>query len=134
MSNKQRVAMLAIGLIFLVIATVVLLSSKGNNDRTANPSSSTQPTPTPAAGATNIATPLLVSGKIAKISVSKGDRVELRVLSKGDDELHVHGYDISKVLVAGKTTVVSFDATIDGVFEVEFESAGEQVAQLTVNP
>lgn len=147
MSNRQRTAMLALGLVFAAIAVAVALSSGGDSSQTAaeptsplsSDSSATVPvtaptSPTGGGSADTPKTPLLVSGKVAKISVDKGEQVRFRVRSKEAEELHIHGYDISKDLEAGKTTTVSFVATIDGVFEIELEGAGEQVAELTVNP
>ena len=65
---------------------------------------------------------------------AKGDRVVLVVKSDVADEIHLHGYDKSTDVTAGGTARLPFTATIPGRFEVELESRGVQIADLTVNP
>jgi hypothetical protein len=60
--------------------------------------------------------------------------VRLRVVSDVADEIHLHGYDLKKDVPAGGSVTFSFTADIEGVFEVELEGRGEQIAQLTVRP
>ena len=60
--------------------------------------------------------------------------MRFRVRSETADELHVHGYEIRRDLAPGKIASVSFEARIEGVFEVELEGAGEQIAALRVDP
>lgn len=76
----------------------------------------------------------LRSGAVRKIKVSEGDTIRLAVKSAGAEELHVHGYDLSRELPAGKTVRLTFKATITGIFEVEFEQSAEQIAEITVEP
>ena len=71
---------------------------------------------------------------MVKIEVNKGDTVRFRARSPQDDEVHVHGYDLKKDLPADQTVSMSFKATIDGIFEIEFEEQGKQIASLRVNP
>ena len=71
---------------------------------------------------------------IVRESVNEGDRVVLVVNSDVADEIHVHGYDISREVAAGGTARLPFTATIPGLFEVELESRGVPIADLTVNP
>jgi carbamoylphosphate synthase small subunit len=73
-------------------------------------------------------------GGIVRETVSKGDRVALVVTSDVADEIHLHGYDISRDVRAGGTARIAFTATIPGRFEVELEERGVQIADLTVNP
>ena len=49
-------------------------------------------------------------------------------------EVHVHGYDMLKEIVPGKTITFSFKASITGIFEIEFEKSGEQIGELRVDP
>jgi hypothetical protein len=46
----------------------------------------------------------------------------------------VHGYDFHKNVPAGGSVDFKFPAKIDGVFVIELESRGEQIAELRVNP
>jgi hypothetical protein len=78
--------------------------------------------------------PLLTAGKVAGIHVKKGDTVRFRIRSAGAEEVHVHGYDIKKDVAAGKVASMSFKATIDGIFVIEFEHSGTQIASLRVDP
>jgi len=74
------------------------------------------------------------AGGIVRAAVDKGDRIVLVVTSDVADEVHVHGYDVSRDVVPGKTARIAFTATIPGRFEVELEEHGVQIADLTVNP
>lgn len=73
-------------------------------------------------------------GGIVRETVKKGDRVVLTVRSDVADEVHLHGYDISRDVAAGGTARIRFRATVPGRFEVELEQRGVQIAQLTVTP
>jgi hypothetical protein len=72
-------------------------------------------------------------GGIVRQTVNKGDRVVLVVKSDVADEIHLHGYDLSRDVTAGGTARLPFTANLPGRFEVELESRGVQIADLTVN-
>ncbi len=72
-------------------------------------------------------------GGIVRQTVHKGDEVVLVVTSDVADEIHLHGYDMSRDVEAGGTVRLPFTATIPGRFEVELECGGVQIADLTVN-
>ena len=65
---------------------------------------------------------------------NEGETVSFRVRADTADEIHVHGYDLMKDIEPGKTILFSFKADIVGIFEIELEDAGEQIAQLRVDP
>ncbi len=71
---------------------------------------------------------------IVRETVAKGDRVVLVVSSDVADEVHLHGYDISRDVAAGGTVRIQFTADLPGRFEVELEERGVQIAELTVQP
>lgn len=71
-------------------------------------------------------------GGIARPSVERGTRVVLVVRSDLADEMHLHGYDLSRPVPAGGTVRLPFVAKIPGRFEVELEDLGVQLAELTV--
>jgi FtsP/CotA-like multicopper oxidase with cupredoxin domain len=78
-------------------------------------------------------------GEVAEITVRKGDRVRLVVRSDEPDEIHVHGYDLSRDAGPGSPARFSFAATIEGIFEIESheaEHAGKDalIARLVVEP
>jgi hypothetical protein len=77
--------------------------------------------------------------EVRDIEVEKGDRVRMVFRSNVPDEVHVHGYDLSRAAAPGKPARFSFPATIEGVFEIESheaEHAGEDalIARLVVEP
>lgn len=73
-------------------------------------------------------------GGIVRTTVKQGDQVVLMVTSDVADEVHLHGYDISRDVRAGGTVRVRFRAKVPGRFEVELEQRGVQIADLTVKP
>ena len=72
-------------------------------------------------------------GGIFRQKVDKGDQVVLVVTSDVADEIHLHGYDLSRDVAAGGTARLRFTANVPDRFEVELESRGVQIADLTVN-
>lgn len=73
-------------------------------------------------------------GGVRELSFEKGGEVDFRVRSDAADEVHVHGYDETAALPAGKTVRIRFPASIDGRFEVELHGAHTQIARLEVTP
>ena len=75
-----------------------------------------------------------VVGGIHRPTVARGDTVILVVRSDVADEVHLHGYDVSRDVAAGGEARIRFAATIPGRFEVELEHRGQQLAEITVEP
>ena len=73
-------------------------------------------------------------GGIVRAKVKQGDRAAIVVTSDVADEVHLHGYDVSRPVSAGETVRLPFRATIPGRFEVELEERGIPIAELTVQP
>jgi hypothetical protein len=151
MSSGARLSFLAIAVVILVVAFVALRPSSDDPETTADAPTATPTltaTATPAAGETSTPTPtetptpkptvdpgpLLTGGKVVKLRFDKGETVRFRVRSAQDAEVHIHGYDIKKDVKAGQTARVSFKASIDGIFEIEFENTATQIAELRVDP
>ena len=76
----------------------------------------------------------LPKGGIKRAKIDQGARVVLVVTSDVADEVHVHGYDVSRPVAAGETVRLRFRATLPGRFEVELEERGVQIAALSVEP
>jgi FtsP/CotA-like multicopper oxidase with cupredoxin domain len=148
MSRAQRFMFLGIAAVIAVLA-VVLIGGGKDESETPTTTSQTTPTPTPdepepdeTATPTSTPTatptpeppPLLEGGKVTKLRFKEGDTVTFRVVSDVPEEVHVHGYDIAKDLEPGKVVTVSFKGDITGIFEIEYEHAGEQIGQLRVDP
>jgi hypothetical protein len=141
-SRSQRLTFLAIAVVIAIVAAAILIASGGGGDDTGRSAQGT-PTATPTAGGIGTATPTatakpappLVTGNgIKKLRFKQGERVRFRVKADSADEVHVHGYDLKKDITPGATVTFSFPASITGIFEVEFENAGRQIAQLRVDP
>src|SRR5688500_4417922 len=145
MSQRQRFTFLAIAVVIAVVAIVVLADTSEDDtapspsSATATPTATTEestgtetpaPTPTP----TPEPPPLLTADKVTKLEATEGETVKFRVRADEPEEVHVHGYDISKDLEPGQTATMSFKATINGIFEIEFEHSHTQIAELKVEP
>jgi len=73
-------------------------------------------------------------GGIRRVTVAKNRTVVLVVRSDMADEVHLHGYDVSREVAPGRPVRLRFRATIPGRFEVELEESGLQIADLSVKP
>jgi hypothetical protein len=147
-SRAQRLGFLAVAALIAVLA-VVLLSGSGNEPQraatgdqaTATPSAAADAEPgvpvpvTPEPTATpKPAPPLVTPGKFAQLRFTEGETIRFRVRADTTDHVHVHGYDLMKDVEPGRTVTFSFPASITGIFEVELEDAGEEIARLRVDP
>ena len=116
-------------------------SASSSSSSSSSASSSAAGTGTPSAAPAQNSTRAeldVVAGPVpaqqdGRLSVRVGESVTLVLNSKIDDELHVHGYDLTADLRAGQTTELTFDATIPGVFEVELHDAGSVLLSLQVS-
>lgn len=73
-------------------------------------------------------------GGVRELEYEKGEEVMLEVRSDVDEHVHVHGYDLVEDVAAGGRARFEFRAEIDGVFDVELEDSGVELARLTVAP
>lgn len=73
-------------------------------------------------------------GGVAELSFKAGEDVRFKVTSDVSDELHLHGYDISKEIEAGGSVTFDFPAEIEGIFELELEQRAVPIAELQINP
>jgi heme/copper-type cytochrome/quinol oxidase subunit 2 len=93
---------------------------------------STEPTSTPSLDAIEIE---VEGGQVTgpeTITVAQGDHVAFEVKSDVADEVHVHGYNLMFDVQAGEKTLIEFDATVPGIFEIELEGAGLPLTSLEV--
>jgi FtsP/CotA-like multicopper oxidase with cupredoxin domain len=143
MTSRQRLTFLAIAAAIAVAA--VVLTVTGGGDEAAPEASAPTATATAApqeASPGQTATPqptaepvpLLRAGSERELAVEEGDTVRFRVRAPEHDELHVHGYDITRELPPGETVEVSFEATITGIFEIELHHSGAPLGRLKVEP
>ena len=73
-------------------------------------------------------------GGSARPSVQRGRRVRLVVRSDVADEVHLHGYDLSRQVKPGAPAQLTFRATIPGRFEIELEQRELRIGELEVRP
>lgn len=156
MSNGARAGLLLGTVVVLVLAFVLL--SPGDDDEPATVTTPTvavpattpespaddspQTTTTPAAvapPAAEFSRIRVQSGKpqggVQTITVKQGERARILVSSQDtSDEIHLHGYDLTRDLQAGDSVRFSFVANAEGVFEIELEDAGVQIGELVVEP
>jgi len=145
MSRGQRLTFLGIAAVIAVVAVVLLAGGGDDSEDASNTAATATPTETAATGgaAAEEGTPtpkpkpkppLLKAGSEKALTFEEGETVRFRVTSDTPEEIHVHGYDITKEVPAGETVNVSFKADITGIFEIEFHNSGELIAQLKVVP
>jgi len=151
MSNGARIGLLVAALAALVLAFVLLSPGGDDEDSTATTPAATATTLQD--GATQTATavtpppPLapqferirVAGGKpvggVKTITVKKGERARIQISSQDtSDEIHLHGYDLTRDLEAGGSVRFSFTANVEGIFEIELEGAGAQIGKLVVEP
>jgi hypothetical protein len=130
MTRGQRFTFLGIAVVIAVVAVILLAGGGDETDKGANSAQTTTPTPT----ATPKPLPLLQAGKVKTLTYNQGETVRFRVVSDKAEEVHIHGYDIKQELEANKPETVFFKATINGIFEIEFEGSATQIAELKVEP
>ncbi len=124
-SNAARTVL---GVAVIVIAVVLLVVLKGGSGSSEKSSHVVGKIPT-----------IVVKGGepvggVHELTYRRGEEVRFKVESDVSDEIHVHGYDLMKDVEAGGSVSFDVPATLEGVFEVELEKRGEQIAELTVNP
>jgi hypothetical protein len=163
MSRNQRIALVLAALVVAVVAFAI--ASPGGDDEdeqaaetapaetapaddTAGGSDTqteteTEPEPPPQPPKPEITRIRIRAGAVAggarEVEASTGDTVRIVVAADAPDEIHLHGYDITKSAAPGKPARFVFKATLEGVFELEShtaEDAGKNplVARLLVEP
>ncbi len=152
MTRTARVALVVAGVVVMVAAFVALRPSSQDDDadRSVTPQSETAGTSgvEPEASGRPIEPEasgrprkprkerpvLLRAGDPQTVKTRKGERVRFTARSERADEVHVHGYDITRRTPAGRTVSVSFVADIEGIFEIELHVSGEEIGELEVRP
>jgi FtsP/CotA-like multicopper oxidase with cupredoxin domain len=99
------------------------------------PSTSEAPTTTAGFSGTLIEAKV-TGGKVEtasrRVRVDRGERVRIRVEADRNEEVHVHGYDLSQDVAPGNPATIEFTADAPGVFEVELEQATLKLFELQV--
>ncbi|MEA2303126.1 MAG: hypothetical protein QOH43_406 [Solirubrobacteraceae bacterium] len=153
MSARQRLVLTGLAVVVLVVAFLIARGAGGDDKAADTPppvaatqgaDTSTVTTPTTVPLTTTSAAPAAVptvvvrggkpQGGVKRLTFAKGDQIAFRVRSDVADEIHVHGYDVMRQVRAGGTVTFSFRGTIDGIFVVELEGRGVEIASLEVTP
>ncbi len=71
-------------------------------------------------------------GGTKEIDARTGEKVKISVSSDGEQELHLHGYDITREVAPDKPAEFDFKADAEGVFELEIHGSGAVIANVTV--
>jgi FtsP/CotA-like multicopper oxidase with cupredoxin domain len=162
-SRNQRIGLIAAAIVVAVVAFLIASPGGDDDEQTSTRPSATAPqtdteTPTGTQTVTETSkqtTPearpappqvarISLSGGVAKggprtIKVRSGDTVRIAVSSDASDEIHIHGYDLTKTAAPGQPATFRFKASIEGDFEIEShtaEDAGKEplIARLQVAP
>ena len=140
MSNRSRLGLIALAAVLAVVAFVVFspddtddkADDPGDRAAETTPAEVTEEQTAPTATAPSAPPPaadeiVLKAGKpeggVQRIVVKKGDTLRLLVSSDGNDEIHLHGYDITRKAAPGKPARFRFKADVEGVFEIESHTA-----------
>jgi FtsP/CotA-like multicopper oxidase with cupredoxin domain len=166
MSRNQRIGLVLAALVVAVLAFVIAQPGDDDGDSGSRSAQTTpqetenspaqetddsagtepgkateaEPSPPPEPEATRIRIQAgTVAGGPRYIEVTKGDTVRIVVQADTADEIHLHGYDITRNAAPGHPARFSFEANLEGAFEIEShvaEDAGKEplVARLVVQP
>jgi FtsP/CotA-like multicopper oxidase with cupredoxin domain len=163
MSRNQRVVLVVAAIAVAVVAFVVAQpgddedegQSAGNTaaqtetrnggstagpDDTQPTETETEPPPPPKPEVTRIRIQGgAVVGGAKDIDVTRGDTVRIVVTADAADEIHLHGYDITRNAGPGSPARFRFKANAEGAFEIESHVAADAgmdplVARLVVQP
>jgi len=145
MTGRARLAL--VGLAVVVAVAALLIAKPGSSSKHAGRAGQAGGQTTGPAGQTTGAatiTSVVIShivvrdgkpvGGVRTITVKEGQEVRFQVTSDIAEEVHVHGYDLHKDVAAGGAVSFAFRASISGVFVIELEARGEQIASLKVEP
>ena len=144
MSRGQRLGLLAAA---LVIAVVTFVVAKPSSDDDSKQQTTTQaadrtdeqetakprPSPEPRITRVRLEAHQPVGGP-KSIKVKRGERVRVVVASDSPDEVHLHGYDITRGTAPGRPARFSFKANLEGAFDMESHESEAKVVGLQVEP
>ena len=102
------------------------------------PAEDAAPATTEAAPAPRVESIRIAGGQPASeaktLKFDSGDTIRLKFTSDTAQEIHIHGYDRYVNVPAGGSKTEKFEATAEGIFEIELHSNGALLAKLEVQP
>ncbi|MBB4665159.1 hypothetical protein [Conexibacter arvalis] len=151
--NATRRLIVVIGVVVVAAVGFVIAKATEDSSRPTVAESLSAPAPAPAGGATGArgtgtvparraapAIPRIVVrglepvGGVKQLVFRKGDTIRFAVVSDQPEEIHLHGYDVAEDVAPGREVTFAVPAEIEGIFEVELEHAGVQIASVAVEP
>ena len=73
-------------------------------------------------------------GGVRELEVTQGEEIRFIVESDVDEEVHLHGYDVSMDVEAGGMVEFRVQADDQGLYEVELEHSVVPIAEISVVP
>lgn len=148
MSRSQRIALVAAALVVAVVAFVI--ARPGDDDESGEragttpaqteppPPEAEPPPPEPEVTRIQIRGGA-VAGGTKDVEVEAGETVRIVVTADAPDEIHLHGYDITRNAAPGRPARFRFKANLEGIFEMESHVAADAgrdplVARVVVEP
>jgi len=142
MSPRARIGVI-VGLIVVLGGLFLVLRPSGDDEPTPGESVQTKvPVASPAGYRTDVSgdhthTLTVKDGAVTgdrSIEVTQGTMLTLRVEADVDEEIHVHGYDLTATVTPDQPAELAFTADVTGTFEVEFEDSGLLLTEIEVTP
>jgi hypothetical protein len=100
------------------------------------PTGTTEPPTSQTAAGKQVISVSVTNGQVspapAPVDVKLGGSLIIEVMSDTNDEIHVHGYEITAPVTAGQPTRIPLAATIPGQFDVELHSSSQLLLILRV--
>ena len=144
MGRGGRIGLILAAVVVAVVAFVLLQPDDSDDDTepTRTPSAekapgeptATVPAPEPRPERIRIAGGEVQGGE-PRITVEQGEVARIEVRSDAPDEIHLHGYDVTKEVAPGRPARFRVPADIEGVFEIEAHDLGHVIiGTLVVEP
>lgn len=150
MSRGQRLGLIAVA---VIVAAVTFVVARPDDDDEKGATPATDTTTREPSGTADEPTATIESrpeerielrdhepsGGVRRIETRKGELVRLVVESDAPDEIHLHGYGLTRTARPSEPARFSFRADVEGVFEVESHEAGDAgadplIGRLVVEP
>ena len=134
LKRRRAWAVVVMAVAMMAVASSACGGDDESPDVPASPTTQSAPTATtlpPATIAVRFQEGEVVGGA-QKVTVERGNTVNLVVSADVADEVHVHGYDMTAELTPDTPVALTFQADSGGVYEVELEELGETLVTLQV--
>ena len=140
MSRSARLGLVVLAVV-VAVAAFLIARPPGEDEKSGATPATQAPKPTPPRPVE--ARIRLRGGKPAggaqRIEANKGEAVRITVVSDAPDDIHLHGYDVTRQAAPGKPARFRFEAKLEGEFELESHVAEDvgrepRLATVVVTP